>query len=64
MDGGKVVSPTHQPHFTLQKHYFFVMFPVLIYVSLNKPRGPSGPEELGKFKISPHRVSNPQPSAL
>jgi hypothetical protein len=21
-DGGKVVSPTHQPHFTPQKHYF------------------------------------------
>jgi hypothetical protein len=26
-DGGKVVSPTHQPHFTPQKHYYF-------YVSL------------------------------
>jgi hypothetical protein len=23
IDGGKVVSPTHQPHFTSQKHYFF-----------------------------------------
>jgi hypothetical protein len=22
-DGGKVVSPTHQPHFTPQKHYYF-----------------------------------------
>jgi hypothetical protein len=22
-DGGKVVSPTHHPHFTPQKHYFF-----------------------------------------
>jgi hypothetical protein len=22
-DGGKVVSPTHQPHFTPKKHYFF-----------------------------------------
>jgi hypothetical protein len=32
IDGGKVVSPTHQPHFTPQKHYFFLMFPVLIYV--------------------------------
>jgi hypothetical protein len=33
MDGGKVVSPTHQPHFTHYKHYFtFLMFPVLISV--------------------------------
>jgi hypothetical protein len=24
IDGGKVVSPTHRPHFTPQKHYFFV----------------------------------------
>jgi hypothetical protein len=23
IDGGKVVSPTHRPHFTPQKHYFF-----------------------------------------
>jgi hypothetical protein len=22
-DGGKVVSPTHRPHFTTQKHYYF-----------------------------------------
>jgi hypothetical protein len=22
-DGGKVVSPTHQPHFTPQKHYYY-----------------------------------------
>jgi hypothetical protein len=22
-DGGKVVSPTHQPHFIPQKHYYF-----------------------------------------
>jgi hypothetical protein len=30
-DGDKVVSPTHWPHFTPQKHFF--MFPVLISVS-------------------------------
>jgi hypothetical protein len=30
-DGGKVVSPTHRPHFTPQKH-IFLMFPVLISV--------------------------------
>jgi hypothetical protein len=35
IDGGKVVSPTHQPHFTPQKHYFFFMFPVLISVDSN-----------------------------
>jgi hypothetical protein len=23
IDGGKVVSPTHQPHFTPQKYYYF-----------------------------------------
>jgi hypothetical protein len=22
IDGGEVVSPTHRPHFTFQKHYF------------------------------------------
>jgi hypothetical protein len=22
-DGGKVVNPTHRPHFTPQKHYYF-----------------------------------------
>jgi hypothetical protein len=32
IDGGKVVSPTHQPHFAPQKHFFFLMFPVLISV--------------------------------
>jgi hypothetical protein len=31
-DGGKVVSPTHPPHFTPQKHYYFFMFLVLISV--------------------------------
>jgi hypothetical protein len=25
--GGKVVSPTHRPHFTPQKHYFFYVWP-------------------------------------
>jgi hypothetical protein len=24
--GGKIVSPTHKPHFTPQKHYFFLCF--------------------------------------
>jgi hypothetical protein len=30
--GGKVVSPTHRPHSTPQKHNFVLMFPVLISV--------------------------------
>jgi hypothetical protein len=30
-DGGKVVGPTHRPHFTLQK-YFIFLFLVLISV--------------------------------
>jgi hypothetical protein len=32
VDGGKVVSTTHLPHFTPQKHYLFLMLPVLISV--------------------------------
>jgi hypothetical protein len=30
-DGGKVVSPTHPPHFTPQKHYYFY---VLVLISV------------------------------
>jgi hypothetical protein len=58
IDGGKVVSPTHRTHFTRQKHYF-LMFQVLISVRLSEPQGLVRPEGLGKFKISPHRVTNP-----
>jgi hypothetical protein len=65
-DGGKVVSPTHPPHFTPHKHYY-----TRIYVSgthfcsgLSKPQGLVQPEGLGKFKNSPHRVSNPLLSSL
>jgi hypothetical protein len=32
IDGGKVVSRMHRPHFTPQKHDFFLMFLVLISV--------------------------------
>jgi hypothetical protein len=33
IEGDKVVSLTHRPHFTPQKHYFyFLMFPVHISV--------------------------------
>jgi hypothetical protein len=32
-DGGKVVSPTHSPHFTPLKHYYFY---VSVYVSVSR----------------------------
>jgi hypothetical protein len=31
-DGSKVVSPTHPPHFTPQKHYYFIF---LVFISVN-----------------------------
>jgi hypothetical protein len=44
-DGGKFVSPTHSPHFTPQKHYYFYVLvliliiihfsPVLVYFLAN-----------------------------
>jgi hypothetical protein len=64
IDGGKVVSPTHQPHFTPQKHYFFYVSGTHFCYGLSKPQGLVWPEGLGKFKISPHRISNPRPSGL
>jgi hypothetical protein len=49
-DGGKVVSPTHQPHFTPQKHYYFYVSGTLFCWRLSKPQGIVWPEGLGKFK--------------
>jgi hypothetical protein len=46
----------HPPHFTPQKHYYF-------YVS-GTPQGVVRLEGLGKFKKSPHQVSNPLHSGL
>jgi hypothetical protein len=63
-DGGKVVSPTHPPHFTRQKHYYFYVSGNHFCYNLSKPQGLVRPEGLGKFKKSPHRVSNPPPSGL
>jgi hypothetical protein len=48
-DGGKVVSPTHQPHFTPQKNYFYVSGTHVCY-RLSKLQGLVRPEGLGKFK--------------
>jgi hypothetical protein len=49
-DGGKVVSPTHPPHFTLQKHYYFYASGTHFCLRLSKPQGLVRPEGLSKFK--------------
>jgi hypothetical protein len=41
IDGGKVVSPTHQPHFTPQKHYFFKCFRYSFLLEAEWTLGPS-----------------------
>jgi hypothetical protein len=46
IDGGKVVSPTHRPHFTAQKDNFFNVSGIHFYSRLSKPEG------LGTSKIS------------
>jgi hypothetical protein len=59
-DSGKTVSPTHPPHFTPQKHYYFFMF--LIFLSVRgwvNPRAQCGRKGWVNLKKSPHRVSNP-----
>jgi hypothetical protein len=63
-DGGKVVSPRHPPHFTPQKHDYFYVSGIHFSYRLSKPQGLVRPEGLGKFKNSPHRVSNPRPFGL
>jgi hypothetical protein len=65
IDDGKVISPTHRPHFTPQKRYFQASGTHLCQ-RLDEPRGLVPPEGLGKLKKihSPYRVSNPQPSGF
>jgi hypothetical protein len=46
--GGKVVSLTHPPHFTLQKHYYFSLSGTHLCQRLSKPQGLVRPEGLGK----------------
>jgi hypothetical protein len=48
-DSGKVVSPTHLPRFTLQKHYFSAAG-THFYWSLSEPQGLVRPEGLSKLK--------------
>jgi hypothetical protein len=47
-DGGKIVSPTHPPHFTPQKHYFSAPGTHFCW-RLSKPLGLVRPEGLGKL---------------
>jgi hypothetical protein len=49
MDGINVVSLTHQPHFTPQKHYFSASGNNFSW-KLSKPQGLVRPEGLGKLK--------------
>jgi hypothetical protein len=58
-DGGKVVSPTHLPYFTPQKHYFSASGTHFCQ-RLSKPLGLVRPEGLGKFKNSPHTYTYTQ----
>jgi hypothetical protein len=55
-DGGNVVSPTHRPRSTPQKHYFSASGTHLCQ-RLSEPQGPVLPEGLGTLKILTHRVS-------
>jgi hypothetical protein len=48
--GGKVVSPTHPPHFTSQKHYYFYVSDTHFCYRLSEPQGLVLPEGLGTFK--------------
>jgi hypothetical protein len=51
-DGGKVVSPTHRPHFTPQKHYYVYVSGNHFCQRLSKPQGlvrPEGLEFCSKF---------------
>jgi hypothetical protein len=50
MDGGKVVSLTHPPHFIPQEHYYFYVSGTHFCYRLSKHQGLVQPEGLGKFK--------------
>jgi hypothetical protein len=47
---GKVVSLTHRPRFTPQKHYYFYVSGTHFCYRLIKPLGLVRPEGLAKFK--------------
>jgi hypothetical protein len=50
-DGDKVVSPTHRPRYTPQKHYFSASGNYFCY-RLSKSQGLVRPERLGQLKNS------------
>jgi hypothetical protein len=57
IDGSKVVSPTHQPHFTPQEHYFvFNVSGTHFCYRLSKPQGLVRPEGLDKQAVEAYRV--------
>jgi hypothetical protein len=56
-DGGEVVSPTHWPHFTPQKHFYSVSGPHFCY-RLSKPQGQVWLEELDKLKKFSDLIGN------
>jgi hypothetical protein len=62
-DDGNIVSPTHRPRSTSQKHYFPASGTHFCQ-RLSKSQGLVWPEALSKLKNSPHRVWNPRPSGL
>jgi hypothetical protein len=50
IDGGKVVSPTRQPHFTPKFLYFFKDSWYSFLLKAESTPGPVRPEGLGQFK--------------
>jgi hypothetical protein len=57
-DGGKVVSPTHPPHFTPQKHYYFYvsgthdrLFDLVVRVLGYRSGGPDSIPGTAKKKV-------------
>jgi hypothetical protein len=63
-DGRKVVSLTHRPRSTPQKHYFSASDTHFCY-RLSEPQGLVRPEGFRKSeKNTLHRVSNPRPYSV
>jgi hypothetical protein len=57
-DGDKVFSPTHRPHFTPQKHYYFYVSDTHFCWRLGKSEGLVRPEGLGKLKKFIHHIGS------
>jgi hypothetical protein len=58
IDGGKIVSPTHRPRYTPQKHYFSASVTHFCQ-RLSKPHGLVSLEGLGKLKKFIHLIGSP-----